>query len=77
MSVLPVQLDVHGLLSETAQFILLLPQTTTQSCFSWTEPRLDYLNLNKMSKYSGQVKVAVRSPTLSQQLVSLAHAVLD
>lgn len=29
VSVLPVQLDVHGFLCKTAQLILLLPETTT------------------------------------------------
>lgn len=33
----PVQLDVHGLLGETAQFVLFLTKTTTQSCFTCTD----------------------------------------
>ena len=37
--VLPVQLDVHGLLGETAQLVLFLPETTTQSCFPWDTQR--------------------------------------
>ena len=37
--VLPVQLDVHGLLGEAAQLVLLLPETTTQSCFPWDTQR--------------------------------------
>lgn len=33
----PVQLDVHGLLGETAQFVLFFSKTTAQSCFTWTD----------------------------------------
>ena len=33
LSVLPVQMDVHGLLGEAAQFVFLLPETTAQSGF--------------------------------------------
>lgn len=35
----PVQLDVHGLLGEAAQFVLFLSETATQRCFTWTGGR--------------------------------------
>lgn len=39
VDVSPVQLDVHGLLGEAAQFVLFFSKTTTQSCFTWTDGR--------------------------------------